>query len=307
MKRLYLLLAALLTAALLCACGSSAPAPAPDPQPEEPAEQPAGESAVTALICSDGDRLLRFHRDDDGSWLWTDDVSFPLDGRYVDTLLAMTRELDTLQSIPSPQGPENYDLYNVRRYVTVRRDDGTSVTYRVGKQAESGEYYVNTTADPDRICLAPERMLSAMGRSIYDMALLPRLPALTTQSLRSVTVTRGDEETRITVKRGRWLLDDRDVTDETQMLQLAELLAAPAVSRCLDYAPSDGAAALCGLDPPAAMLEAEYTDAGERASFVLSVGSLTADGSSCCVTVGDDGTIYLMDAGPLAVLRNWNE
>ena len=244
MRRLYLLLAAVLTAVLLCACGSSAPAP--DPQPEEP-EQPSAEPQITALYCSDGDRLLRFHRDADGDWLWTDDISFPLDGRYVDALAAMLRELDALEAIPAPQGPESYDLYNVRRYVTVRWDDGVPVTYHVGKQAESGEYYVNSTADPDRICLAPERILAAMGRSIYDMALLPQLPALSPQQLRSVTVQCGDQEDQITVKRGRWLLDDRDVTDEPRVQQLIELLSAPALSRCLDYAPSEGAAALCGL------------------------------------------------------------
>ena len=173
MRRVYLLLAAVLAAVLLCACGSSAPAP--DPQPEEP-EQPSAEPQIMALYCSDGDRLLRFHRGADGSWLWTDDVSFPLDGRYVDTLTAMLRELDALEPIDAPQGPENYDLYNVRRYVTVRWDDGSAVTYHVGRQAESGVYYVNSTADPDRICLAPERILAAMGRSIYDWRCCPSCP-----------------------------------------------------------------------------------------------------------------------------------
>ena len=305
MRRVYLLLAAVLAAVLLCACGSSAPAP--DPQPEEP-EQPSAEPQIMALYCSDGDRLLRFHRGADGSWLWTDDVSFPLDGRYVDTLTAMLRELDALEPIDAPQGPENYDLYNVRRYVTVRWDDGSAVTYHVGRQAESGVYYVNSTADPDRICLAPERILAAMGRSIYDMALLPQLPALSPRQLRSVTVRCGDREDQIAVKRGRWLLDDRDVTDEPRVQQLTELLAAPALSRCLDYAPSEGAAALCGLEPPAAALQVEYTDAsGSAATFALSVGAPAADEDLCCVTVGGDTTIYLMDAGPLAVLRNWNE
>lgn len=305
MKLLRILLAAALAAALLCACGQAAPSPAPTPPPEP--DEPVLSNDITALYCSDGNRLLRFHRDDEGNWLWTDDPSFPLDGRYVDILAAIVRELEALEPIPSPQGPETYDLYNVQQYITVRRQQKTSVTFHFGKQAESGEYYVNSTTDPDRICLAPERMMTAIGRSIYDMALLPQLPALSADRLQTVSVTCGEDTQTFTVRRGHWLLDDEDVTDEPRIRQLQELLAAPVLTRCLDYAPSAGAAELCGLAPPAAAVQAEYVDPDSGdASFTLCLGAPMGD-DACCVTVNDDTTIYLMDSAALAVLRSWNE
>ena len=302
MKRLWLLCTAVLAAALLCACGQTTPAPRPaEPEPEPEPSVPR----IMALYCSDGERLLRFHRSGDGEWLWTDDVSFPLDGRYVDNLAAMVQALEGLEPLPSPEGPESYDLYNARKYLTVRWDSGKPVTYHFGKQTESGEYYVNSTADPDRICLAPERILTAMGRSVYDMALLPQLPAISSDRLQSVTIDCGDSSQRFDVKKGRWLQDDRDVTDEPRTERLRQLLESPALLGCLDYMPAPGAAALCGLEPPAVVFRAEYkNESGRVTVFSLSVGAVRDDG--CCVTVNDDPTIYLMDPGPLAVLLNWN-
>ena len=63
---------------------------------------------------------------------------------------------------------------------------------------------------------------------------------------------------------------------------------------------SAGAAALCGLDQPGAVLTAEYTHNGVQHSFTLTVGGQR--GAGYCVTVSDDDTIYLMSAEALAPL-----
>ena len=53
---------------LLCARAQKTPAPAPEA------------AQVISPVRSDGELPLRFHRDADGAWLWTDNPAFPLDG-----------------------------------------------------------------------------------------------------------------------------------------------------------------------------------------------------------------------------------
>ena len=132
-------------------------------------------------------------------------------------------------------------------------------------------------------------LLGQIGRSIYDMMALPELPQLTAENVQSLTVAAGDVSFTLTPAEGAWTADGRDVTD-----QLAHLAA------CVDWRPSAGAAALCGLDQPGAVLTAEYTHNGVQHSFTLTVGGQR--GAGYCVTVSDDDTIYLMSAEALAPL-----
>ena len=209
-----------------------------------------------------------------------------------------------LTPLPESEGPETYGLLNARQFVTLQRSDGTTTTFRFGRDAGDGKCYVCSDQEPQRICIGSRELLEQMGRSIYDMAALPQLPAFTADTLRQVTVTRGERTDKLTVSGGKWRRGGDDVTGSDAVQQLLALLASPAVTRCVDFAPSPGAAALCGLEPPAAVLT---VTGAEDAALTLTVGSATEDGTACFVTVNDDTTIYLMDAAALDVLRTWNE
>lgn len=285
MKKTHRLLWAALCLLLLCACGQRTPAPAPEepePQPEPP--------HVVALECSDGEMTLRFRRNDEGAWLWTDNPAFPLDGTQVDTLLAQMESLKNLAPLPDAEGPEAYGLYDARKYASLTSSDGTSLTYRFGKEEDAG-CYVNSDENPDRICLAPLSVLDRLGQSIYSMALLPELPVLAPDQIREVKVMRPDSTETFTLSGGQWRSDG-----QTDTAALEAFLAAPELTACADFAPSDGAAALCGLSPAALVLEVTY-DGG---AYSLRVGSATGD--SRFVMLDDDTTIYLMDAAPLEAL-----
>lgn len=291
--------AVLLTAVVLCACGRKAPETPETPGAEEPVSTVSAEESASVL-CSDGARTLRFSRNDQDGWQWTDDVSFPLDGQYVDQLIAAARELDGLTPIADPKGPEVYGLVGSKSYLTVVGSDGSQVTYSFGSEAEGG-YYCNSSADTARICVAPERILDLLGRSIYDMALLPDIPDLSADALRSVTITRGDEADQLTLSRGSWSRAGQGVTGEEQVQKLAAGLETLSVMKCVDYAPAAGAAEVCGLASPAAVLHLEL-DKGE---FLLRVGGYDQAESAYFVTIGDDTTIYLMSGDVPALLAGW--
>ena len=120
----------------------------------------------------------------------------------------------------------------------------------------------------------------------------------TAENVQALPVAAGDVSFTLTPAEGAWTADGRDVTD--QLADLTAWLGDMHLAACVDWRPSAGAAALCGLDQPGAVLTAEYTPNGVQHSFTLTVGGQR--GAGYCVTVSDDDTIYLMSAEALAPL-----
>lgn len=297
-KYLRLMPLLVLLAALLCGCGKkgqTAPAEPDEPEPTVIVEE------TTSVFCSDGSKTLRFRRDDDGKWLWIDDVSFPLNGEYVAELIAAAQELEALAPLPQADGPEACGLIGAKSYLRLTRSDGSEVTYYLGNSTDGG-YYCNSTGNEQQIRVAPERIMALLGRNIYDMALLPQFPDLSAGQIRSAAITRNDATDHLAVSRGKWSRGGQDVSGEEQVSKLAAGLETLAVLKCVDYAPAAGAAEVCGLEPPAAILVLEL----DKTKLTLRIGGYDPSGEGYFVTIDDDTTIYLMGGEVPALLTNWS-
>ena len=301
MKKYLLFFVAAALAALLAGCGSSAGVPAQPSQPDAPTDMT---EQTVSLLCSDGSVTLRFRQDENGLWQWMDDPSFPLDTQYVDELLSVANALEALTPISDPDEPGEYGLSSPEAYLMLAHSDGTERTWYFGDSADGGRYACPAD-DTSRVCVAPDEIWLLIGRSIYDMARLPKLPQLTAERLCAVTVIRGEERDEFTVSDGVWMQNGSDATETERVTRLVELLGSLRVSKCFDYAPSEGVAEVCGLVSPAAVLEVTYVNTvGVDSTYTLRVGGLQAEGSARCVTLDDDPTIYLMDSAALTVLTD---
>ena len=90
MKRLLRLTAlALGLTLLLSACGHKNT----EPERKDAATQTVPVEGITGLTLCDGDVTLRFEKDEEGSWIWHDDPTFPLEQSAMDELLARLRVL----------------------------------------------------------------------------------------------------------------------------------------------------------------------------------------------------------------------
>ena len=292
MKRRIRAMALLAALTLLCGCGKKEA----QPQQEDMAVNIVPVEGVTALELCDGEVTLRFARTDD-TWHWVDDGTFPLDQDAVAALLALPSSLAAAEPVQGQGELSGYGLETPKKYVTATADGADSTIY-VGSQTSDGRWYVLT---PDGVVrLAAQADGEALSRSIYDMAVLPELPAITEENLISLTLT-GAEGKQVTFsvdESGVRRSGARDVTEKT--VSLVDELGKLAVTACVDYDPADGAAAVCGLDVPEAILAVNYVNAhGGDGALTLTVGGSTGDGGRY-VTLNGDATIYRMEETGLA-------
>lgn len=292
MKRRIRAMALLAALTLLCGCGKKEA----QPQQEDMAVNIVPVEGVTALELCDGEVTLRFARTDD-TWHWVDDGTFPLDQDAVAVLLALPSSLAAAEPVQGQGELSGYGLETPKKYVTATADGADSTIY-VGSQTSDGRWYVLT---PDGVVrLAAQADGEALSRSIYDMAVLPELPAITEENLISLTLT-GAEGKQVTFsvdESGVRRSGARDVTEKTA--SLVDELGKLAVTACVDYDPADGAAAVCGLDVPEAILAVNYVNAhGGDGALTLTVGGSTGDGGRY-VTLDGDATIYRIEETGLA-------
>lgn len=292
MKRRIRAMALLAALTLLCGCGKKEA----QPQQEDMAVNIVPVEGVTALELCDGEVTLRFARTDD-TWHWVDDGTFPLDQQAMAALLALPSSLAAAEPVQGQGELSGYGLETPKKYVTATADGADSTIY-VGSQTSDGRWYVLT---PDGVVrLAAQADGAALSRSIYDMAVLPELPAITEENLISLTLT-GAEGKQVTFsvdESGVRRSGARDVTEKTA--SLVDELGKLAVTACVDYDPADGAAAVCGLDVPEAILAVNYVNAhGGDGALTLTVGGSTGDGGRY-VTLNGDATIYRMEETGLA-------
>ena len=295
MKRLLRLTAlALGLTLLLSACGHKNT----EPEMKDAATQTVPVEGITGLTLCDGDVTLRFEKDGEGSWVWHDDPTFPLEQSAMDALLALPAALDGGEAVTGAQELSAYGLETPGKYVTVT-SDGADTTYYVGEEASDGRWYVLT---PDgRVLYASAEDKALLSRSIYDMAVLPQLPVIAPEQMVSVTILTPERTVAfLTDESGVRRSANRDVTAQTAAL--VEELGALTVTACVDYDPAEGAAAVCGLDEPALTLAMNYlSDTGADRALTLAVGLPTGDGGRY-VALDGESTIYRMEEASLAQL-----
>lgn len=296
MKRYGYLLAALLLAVLLAGCGSKEQPVEDTAVPSQTVLPPEG---ITALTLSDASQTLRFRQGEDGLWYWQDDETFPLDQAGMPALLEAAAAMTAAVPLEGVEELSEYGLDDAGTSLSVTAG-GETLTFSRGDQAASGDWYL-LCAEDGSVRLVPDsavKVFQLLDGSIYDMAVLPELPALSADDLLTVAITGADGVSlNIRAVDGLRKAGSRDVTAETAAL--IEELSQLTVTSCVDYAPAEGAAAICGLDAPNAVLTATYTNAvGTEETLTLTIG-LPTDNGGRYVTLNDDPSIYRMEESSL--------
>ena len=296
-KWLVLVLAMTVCLTALWGCGEKADNPQPDNTdgttiqlngPDLPPESSDG------MEFCDGSVTLRLVLNEKDQWVWKDDPSFPLDQTYALEMLATAQEILQLSPIEGAGAPSEYGLDSTLKYLKLTGKEGQMAIYYLGDLTEVGQYYLRRADDEtNQIYLAPPALTTYISRSIYDMAVLPHLSAMPTNNIQSITVASHAEpeisKQLLNDGKGNWHYDNTDVTAKIQPLLTA--LESLQLTSCVDYKPTSGSTALCGLDPAAMCIEVEYINTvGAASSFKMHIGTARPVGYHAMIA--NDTTIY---------------
>ncbi len=302
-KKIAALLALVLSLTVLWGCGEKEPElpvdddPSQGTQEEDQQQQQNTQTAAPShtIVCCDGETTLRFVHDAQGGWQWKDDTEFPLDTTYVDALALCVDQMMLAQPIVTDKTVEDLELDEETKYVTATDEKGHRVTWYLGKKDESGSYYMRRADDEtNAIYLAPAELSDLISRSIYDMMILPELQAMHPENLRKITITTAEKTVTTSLNsHGVWVVGISSVNETAQ--PMAQSFGQMAILSCVDFKPTEGAAAICGLEPPQATVSVEFLNlVGVEQSLSFAIGAKLGEGY--CMTIGEDSTIYLMSA-----------
>lgn len=266
-------------------------------------------SAYTALAYSNGSATLSFALDaEDGAWHWADDPEFPLDDATVTAITELLGTLKPQQTITDGDTLEAYGLEEPFATLLATAQDEETLTLALGNATTDGtSYYMLLNGDESTVYIIADTLYQKMSVPIYDMMELPEVPALTADNLTSLTVE-GGVQTSLQAIRAEdgtvsWRSGGANVTDSETVSALVTELGALTLSKCVDYKPSDQAAALCGFDAPAAVVTASYTgEGGGDAAMTLVVGAKALGGEGYYVRLNSDPTIYELPADSLTTV-----
>lgn len=259
---------------------------------------------VKLRFCTDT-TTLTFAMNKEGHWTWADDPKFPLNDETLLTVLNLMENLKPQQTLPAQGGPEAYDLASPAASVTATRTDGSELSIIMGKATTDGaSRYAMMNGDEATVYILAGDLFKLVQTPIYQMMRLPELPQPTEEQLvsltiqgpkkaggaaRTVTLTATQEEDRTL-----WSDGAKDVTDSKLVAALVEDMAHLAITRCIDYAPSDRAADICELTNPAAVLTVHYNTGKQEQEVQLTVGGRLTDGSGRYLRLDGEKPIYFL-------------
>ena len=292
---------------------------------EEQAAQDAAqviteEQTYTALTYDNGTATLSFVQDEEGNWVWADDADFPLDDATVTAILDLLSSLKPQQTITEGDTLESYGLDEPFATLTATASDGSTLTIALGNTTTDGDsYYMLMNGQESPVYIIADTLYQYMSTGIYDMCILPELPTLSEGALHSVTIegaattaltaqtteseeTGSDGGTETTVSTA-WSCDGADVTDNEDVQSLISGLETLSISKCVDFKPTDEAAAICGFDDPVVLTVTYQTEEDdEEQTFRLSIGTESVDGTGYYVRLEGDSTIYQVPASAVETL-----
>ena len=300
-KTLVLLLGILVGLGILLAVVSAVKRSSAQREAEEAAAQDAAsvitetEAAYSSLTYDNGNATLSFHLDEAGKWVWSDDPEFPLDDSTIQSILTLLTNLKPQQTITEGDTLEAYGLDQPFATLTAAKPDGGTLTISLGNTTTDGNsYYMLMNEQESPVYIISNSLYTEMSKTIYDMCDLPELPQLTEENLQSVTV----EGAASTLLRpiDKETSTDEETGEETVTASLLAELGALTFTKCVDYKPTDEAAALCGFDAPQATVTILYlNDTGTEGTLTLTFGSENLDQTGYYVRMEGDSTIYQMD------------
>lgn len=264
----------------------------------------------TSLSYRCGGTMLSFSMDGEAQWYWTNDPEFPLQQDAIEKIVSLVENMKPQQTITEGDTLEAYGLTEPAATLCLTASNGIKTEFSFGKTTTDGDsYYVLMNNVESPVYIIADTLYQAISVGIYDMMDLPEYPQIPEEDWQTLTLRCPAAEGEVPEIKTWDLSQGKGDGDSAA---LAELLAELKVDACVDYRPSDDAAAICGFgetDTPI-KIALLYNDSDGQADIsasregetvrMLEIGGMTLDGEGYYIRVDEDTTIYRLAAQTVA-------
>lgn len=264
-------------------------------------------SPFSALTYTNDTATLSFSFTKEGEWVWSDDTKFPLDTTDLAIILDELTSWDPIATVTDPAIVEASGINRPTAVLTATMaEENGVIRLTFGGQTEDGNRYVAVNDTLDVLYVIDDVLCPLLCKPIYDMCLLPQLPALSEENLRIIMIQGSPDEegggvaTVLVAQRAAlsdtpaWRTSGGDVTEEKAVRELLKDLSALALKKCIIYRPSAGAVEMCGFDTPARLSLTYLDEEGNEERLEIRIGDRALSGEGRYVMINDDPSIYLL-------------
>ncbi len=199
----------------------------------------------------------------ENSWKWADDVDFPLNSVYPESMASALSDITALRLISEDSTKYvEYGLDNPSLEVSFDTVDGNKYVYTVGNRntVTGGYYFKLNNSDKVYLSASGTTSVSPFAYGVYDMIQTEDFPAIKYENIKKLEYTSQNKKQTVTKDKGNagffadiysyFLVDEKGNTLAADGKNVAELLVAIAdleFDKCESYKPDSALLEKLGL------------------------------------------------------------
>lgn len=256
--------------------------------------------AITALSYKSGDETVSLVKTD-GIWQDAEDESFPLNQKFLETMVNKTAQLKAQRYVGSgDKALGEYGLENPSNVITVTTADKVVKILLGDTNSATGDCYM-AVEGAGKVYTVDATFPTLFSNSLTAMAARESLPEMKLEGIKTVRVENNGEIVSFTKDENDvWAMEDGAEADSGLVTELIGKIMKLRYEAMVVYKPERGKLAEYGLDKPQARIAVDYTDAdGNAENYALFISKNgpageAADKATRYVCAQDGQAIYTM-------------
>lgn len=266
---------------------------------------------IVSVSFKNGSDSYTLQKDSDGKWNVTGESDFDIDSDAADGIITTFASLKAAQKISDEfTDADKYGLGDSAIVITVKTSNEKDRVFKIGKLNEnSSMYYFSSDADSS-LYYIDSTVYKALSLKKLDIVKRDEIPEVKSDDVTVIKIKNGDFTTTLTPylsenesesgASGYEISGSEAKITKSDAENLFKSVLNISVDELVCYKPDDAELKEYGLNAPYGEYTVEYTKAGEKKSFTISISKADSDGNAFFIVNGSD-KIYKIDTSQLDI------
>lgn len=268
-------------------------------------------SDIVSVSFKNGSDSYTLEKDSDGKWNVSGESDFDIDSDAADGIITAFANLKAAQKISDEYtNADKYGLGDSAIVVTVKTSNDKDRVFKIGKLNEnSSMYYFSSDAD-NTLYYIDSTVYKTLSLTKLDIVKRDEIPEVNSDDVTVLKIKNGDYSVNLTPfisenesesgVSGYEISGSDSTVTKSDAENLLKSMLNLSVDELVCYKPDDANLKEYGLDSPYGEYTVEYTKAGEKKAFSVSISKADSDGNAFFIVNGSD-KIYKVDSTQLDI------